>query len=93
MKMLGTPGVQVVLPDGSTVLAGPDGVVDVPPVAAPALLTAGFIQVPDAIADSTSGRPSQGVVPGMMVLDTTLNKPIWRNPANTAWIDATGATV
>jgi len=28
-----------------------------------------------------------------MVLDTTLNKPIWRNPANTAWIDATGATV
>lgn len=47
-----------------------------------------------APASSTSSafRPTVAT-PGQQHFDTTLNKPIWRNAANTAWVDATGATV
>lgn len=38
-------------------------------------------------------RPNTFAVPGMMVFDSVINKPIWRNAANTGWVDATGATV
>jgi parallel beta-helix repeat protein len=41
----------------------------------------------------TSNRPTTGLYAGMMYFDTTLNKPIFRNNTNTAWVDATGATV
>lgn len=40
----------------------------------------------------TSFRPTVAA-PGQQHFDTTLNKPIWRNAANTAWVDATGTTV
>ncbi len=42
---------------------------------------------------TTAGRPTTNVLPGMNLLDSTLGKPIWRNAANTQWVDATGATV
>lgn len=42
---------------------------------------------------STTGlRPTEADT-GQQHFDTTLNKPIWRNADNTAWIDATGAAV
>jgi len=34
-----------------------------------------------------------GLSAGEMVYDSTLNKPIWRNAANNAWVDATGTAV
>lgn len=30
---------------------------------------------------------------GMMIFDTVLNKPLWRNKDNTGWVDATGTLV
>lgn len=41
---------------------------------------------------STDNRPTQ-VTPGTLYFDSTLNKPIWRNSANTNWIDANGNIV
>lgn len=42
---------------------------------------------------TTAQRPTVIILPGTRFFDTTLNKPIWRNGANTGWVDATGATV
>jgi len=39
---------------------------------------------------TTANRPTTQLFTGMMYFDTTLNKPIWRNAANTGWVDATG---
>lgn len=41
---------------------------------------------------STTERPTQ-TVPRMTYYDTTLDRPIWRNAANTRWVDATGKAV
>jgi hypothetical protein len=44
---------------------------------------------------ATGARPALGsnTGPGLSFFDTTLNKPIWVNTANTGWVDATGAAV
>lgn len=42
---------------------------------------------------TTAARPTTNNYPWRFYADTTLGKPIWRNEANTGWIDATGATV
>lgn len=47
----------------------------------------------NCIIPVVSTRPNTFAVPGMMVFDSVLNKPIWRNPANTGWVDATGTSV
>ena len=44
------------------------------------------------IASGAASRPSPAA-PGQYHFDTGLGKPIWRNGANTAWVDATGTTV
>lgn len=44
------------------------------------------------IAAGTTGRPDPAA-PGQYHFDTTLGRPVWRNGAGTAWVDATGATV
>jgi hypothetical protein len=41
---------------------------------------------------STSNRPTN-VPPGTQYFDSSLNKPIWRNSADTNWIDAIGTVV
>jgi hypothetical protein len=46
-----------------------------------------------AIVITTAKRPTANLLPGMHLFDSTLGKPIWRNAANTLWVDATGATV
>lgn len=40
-----------------------------------------------------TGYPTENLKTGMMVFDTTLNKPVWRNATNTGWVDANGASV
>ncbi len=54
---------------------------------------AGFVPAPDT---ASAVRPTV-TYPGQPYFDTTLaagvGKPIWRNAANTGWIDATGASV
>lgn len=50
----------------------------------------------DNLVGTTTERnaiPNTRLDSGTMFFDTTLNKPIWRNASNTAWIDATSATV
>lgn len=44
-------------------------------------------------AVTTANRPNTYASSGMIVFDTTLNKPIWRNATNTGWVDATGTSV
>ena len=39
----------------------------------------------------TKQRPTAGLMPGMEIFDFTLGIPIWRNGANTGWVDATGS--
>lgn len=43
-----------------------------------------------AIVITTAKRPTVNLLPGMMLFDSTLGKPIWRNAANSGWVDATG---
>lgn len=45
------------------------------------------------ISGTTAARPTTGLIVGQEYFDTTLGRPIWRNAGNTAWVDATGATV
>jgi hypothetical protein len=56
-----------------------------------ALLAVGF--TPARLTGTTAARPTIALYPGLPYLDTTLNKPIWRNGGNTGWIDATGSAV
>src|ERR1035438_653565 len=39
---------------------------------------------------STATRPSKGLRAGMMIFDLDLNRPLWRNTKNPAWITAAG---
>jgi hypothetical protein len=55
------------------------------------LLDAGFTLAPPVGA--TSARPTSGLYPALFYFDSTLGIPIWRNAANTAWVNASGATV
>jgi hypothetical protein len=42
---------------------------------------------------STAQRPVAFLYEGRPFYDTTLDIPIWRNAANTDWIDASGSVV
>lgn len=46
---------------------------------------------------TTANRPTQGLYVGRVYFDTSLaagvGRPIWRNAANTAWVDADGVAV
>jgi hypothetical protein len=52
-----------------------------------------WIRLQQAQAGTTAGRPTTGLVPGLSYFDTTLGIPIWRNGANTAWVNHAGTTV
>jgi len=48
----------------------------------------------EVAAGGTGARPPANQThAGQMFFDGTLNKPIWRNGSNTAWVDATGTSV
>lgn len=70
-----------------------DGTITVPDDRVPAFQRLGCTVHVQPLASTTAKRPTVGLAPGLMAFDTTLNKPIWRNAANTGWVDATGAGV
>ena len=80
--------------DGLSIQISPDGSYSVDAKYAISLLLQGYLLAPDDVLTGTMaslvGLP---VVPGFSFFETTLNKPIWRNVANSAWLDATGAVV
>ena len=55
------------------------------------LLNAGFTY-PVSLSGATGARPSPAY-PGMLFFDATLGKPVFRNAANSGWVDATGTLV
>jgi len=69
-----------------------NGMVDIGANSPDQFLAAGFVPLPDT-SGATGGRPTTGLATGLMYFDTTLNKPIWRNSANSGWVDATGTSV
>ena len=81
------------LQDGTQIVPASDGTVQVSPQYIGQLLALGFIESGVAATDSTSGRPTINLVPGMPWFDLTLGIPIWRNSANSAWVNATGTPV
>lgn len=93
-KLLAPPGASgtYLLADGSSVTPNADGTVDALPAQVGQLIALGFSSVDDTEVDSTTGRPTTNLVVGQMIFDVTLGKPIWRNAANTGWVDATGAS-
>jgi hypothetical protein len=84
------PSYSLTDPNGLPVTLTPtNGAVTVDVRLTAALLAVGFI--PARLTGTTAARPTIALYPGMPYLDTSLNKPIWRNGANTGWIDATGS--
>lgn len=79
--------------DGFLFRPNVDGCIVVPDALLQDLLGAGCTRARQVVNVTTAKRPTLGLVPGMPFFDITLNKPIWRNAANTLWVDATGATV
>ncbi len=83
--------------NGTTFIPNANGWVSVPNfMTVQSLLESatGVSAIIQALPCTTAKRPpTTDLLPGMCLFDTTLNKPIWRNTANSAWIDATGATV
>jgi hypothetical protein len=45
------------------------------------------------LSGSTAQRPTSGTHPGLRYFDSTIGKPIFRNAANSGWVDATGGAV
>ena len=96
MKLIAPAGMQQ-FQDGNGTTWTPDSngqiTVDPTQINVGQFLAAGFAEVPDVAG---SNRPIV-TFPGMMYFDTTLNSgaglPIWRNAANTGWINAAGASV
>lgn len=90
MKLVFPPGVgQFTDANGNLYTPDANGLVDIGTQAPDFFLAAGFVQLADN-AGPTGTRPTTGIYAGLMYFDTTLNKPVWRNAANTGWVDATG---
>lgn len=87
------PGATEVHHNGFVYRPNADGCIAVPDAELHDMLIAGCTRARVAVTTTTSKRPTIGLLPGTHLFDTSLNKPIWRNAANTQWVDATGATV
>lgn len=70
-----------------------DGTIQVPENRVPAFQKMGCTVHVMPATSTTAKRPTTGLAPGLMVFDSTLGKPIWRNAANSGWVDATGTAV
>ncbi len=79
--------------DGVIYRPNADGSLAVPDVQVNHMLEAGCIRPKSVPIVTTAKRPTIGLTPGLSFFDSTLGKPIWRNAANTQWVDATGTTV
>ena len=93
MILIAPPGCMVAHIDGAAYLVASDGTVSVPDRLSADFIRAGFAVRVVAPVTATSKRPTANLVAGQPHFDATLGKPIWRNAANTGWIDATGASV
>jgi hypothetical protein len=86
------PSYTLASPSGAPLTLTPvAGLVSVDVRLTEALLSVGFAPAPGV--GTTANRPAAALYAGQFYLDTTLNKPVWRNGANTGWIDSTGAAV
>jgi len=95
MLLFGTPCATYQLQNGTTAKADSNGFVLLPDamMAVPLISAGSAIAVDISPAVATAGRPTTGLVVGMNLYDTTLNKPIWLKNLTPTWVDATGATV
>jgi hypothetical protein len=86
------PGNRGGMPDGTFLIADSNGWAQAPNRASVrSLHDAGACLIPEVHpVVTTAGRPTLNLLPGMTIFDSTLGKPIWRNAANTGWVDATG---
>ena len=74
--------------DGTNVAADASGFATIPQKLKGAALAAGCTEPHDI--GTTSQRPTINTAPGQFYFDATLNRPIWRNAANTAWVFSDG---
>jgi len=72
-----------------------NGVIDIPDLYVLAALAQGWTLAGDvALVAQSAEFPTQGLVPGFgPIFHRGLNKPLWRNAANSGWVDATGGAV
>jgi len=89
MKLLSPAGQQIADINGNVLVPDANGVIDIGTSDPSPFLASGCILIPDFVG-ATGARPTR-CSPGDMFLDTTLNKPIWRDGTNANWRDATGA--
>ena len=81
---------QVVRGDGSLAVPDSNGQIDIGVADPSPYLSLGFTLPVGVTTTSARPVPTQG---GTMLFDSTLGKPIWRNIAETGWVDATGSAV
>jgi hypothetical protein len=90
--LIAPPGRTVAHVDGAAYVVASDGTLNVPDKLVADFLRAGFAVRVSAPVTATAKRPTANLVAGQAHFDATLNKPIWRNAANTGWVDATGTS-
>lgn len=79
--------------DGTEVKIAPGAMFTVQDKHRAEAIRAGFVPALPVAVLPTGSRPTTNLFPGLPLFDSTLGKPIWRNAANTGWVDATGAAV
>jgi len=74
---------------------GPNGSVDLPDQCVLTALAQGWtVASDDVLAAQSADFLTQGLAPGFgPVFHRGLNKPLWRNAANSGWVDASGGAV
>jgi len=87
-KMRAPAGIIRLFIDGTKLVPDATGMINVPTALISAAVAAGCVIPHDS--GTTASRPNTNLSPGQFYFDATLNKPIWRNAANSGWIDATG---
>ena len=75
--------------DGQNTQIASDGTIALNAKYVLGLLGQGWAVAPDEILVSTMAAVGTArVVPGFSFFESTLGKPVWRNAANSAWVDA-----
>jgi hypothetical protein len=86
------PSYTLASPSGAPLTLTPtNGLVTVDARLTQALLSVGFLPAPGV--GTTTTRPAAVLNAGEYFFDSTLGKPVWRNAANSGWVDATGTAV
>ena len=83
-------GTSILHLNGASYSPDANGQITVPDNMVTAAMAAGCKPAQSVQVCTTAKRPSTNLAAGMEFFDSTLGKPIWRNAANTGWVDATG---